>query len=376
MTDQTKKRVKTKYPGVFYRMVPRIGNRGFEEQYYVTYKKDGKSIEFKVGRSIRDDMTPAKAARLRGDYIEGRRQTPQERRRVESERITLDKLWAAYSETLANKRTRYSDNNRYGIHIQPMLGHKTLAELATRDVGRLKNRMTEDGKSPQTQAHVITLIKRILNYGFKNGLCPAVDPTRLRIESPKVDNQKTEFLDAGQIKNLLAALDEYWDQPTASILRFALFTGMRRGAILSLKWADVDFGMDIITLRGATAKSGRTEVIPMSDATRAVLERLPERGEYVFAGETGGKRSAVPPGVIAFLRERGVLPDGFRPLHGLRHTYASLLASSGKVDMYVLQKLLTHSKPEMTQRYAHLHNEALKKAANVIGDMFETGEDA
>ena len=56
-------------------------------------------------------------------------------------------------------------------------------------------------------------------------------------------------------------------------------------------------------------------------------------------------------------------------MHGLRHTFASLLASSGKVDLLTLQKLLTHGSPQMTQRYAHLHDEALKKASSVIDEL-------
>jgi site-specific recombinase XerD len=46
-----------------------------------------------------------------------------------------------------------------------------------------------------------------------------------------------------------------------------------------------------------------------------------------------------------------------------------LLASSGKVDLLTLQKLLTHGSPQMTQRYAHLHDEALKKASSVIDEL-------
>jgi len=57
------------------------------------------------------------------------------------------------------------------------------------------------------------------------------------------------------------------------------------------------------------------------------------------------------------IRKAAQLPEGFRPLHGLRHTFASMLASSGAVDMYTLQKLLTHKSPLMTQRYAHLRDE-------------------
>jgi integrase len=46
-----------------------------------------------------------------------------------------------------------------------------------------------------------------------------------------------------------------------------------------------------------------------------------------------------------------------------------MLASSGKVDLYTLQKLMTHKSPMMTQRYAHLRDEALKQASNLAGEL-------
>jgi len=48
-----------------------------------------------------------------------------------------------------------------------------------------------------------------------------------------------------------------------------------------------------------------------------------------------------------------------------------MLASSGQVDMYTLQKLLTHKSPVMTQRYAHLRDEALKKASALAGQIID-----
>ena len=70
------------------------------------------------------------------------------------------------------------------------------------------------------------------------------------------------------------------------------------------------------------------------------------------------------------IREKAGLPENFRPLHGLRHSFASWLASSGEVSMYELQKLMTHSSPQMTQRYAHLHDEALRRASGVASSLF------
>ncbi|MCG6533734.1 MAG: Fic family protein, partial [Syntrophales bacterium LBB04] len=57
----------------------------------------------------------------------------------------------------------------------------------------------------------------------------------------------------------------------------------------------------------------------------------------------------------------------FRAIHGLRHVYASMLASSGQVDMYTLQKLLTHKSPVMTKCYAHLRDSTLRDASNLAG---------
>lgn len=71
------------------------------------------------------------------------------------------------------------------------------------------------------------------------------------------------------------------------------------------------------------------------------------------------------------IKTKAGLPADFRPLHSLRHSFASYLASTGQVSMYELQKLLTHESPQMTQRYAHLHDDALRKASDVAGIMFE-----
>ena len=56
------KRLKTDYPGIFYRLSRRIGGPGRERVYYAIYKVDGKITEAKLGRQYQNDRTPAKAA--------------------------------------------------------------------------------------------------------------------------------------------------------------------------------------------------------------------------------------------------------------------------------------------------------------------------
>ncbi len=89
----------------------------------------------------------------------------------------------------------------------------------------------------------------------------------------------------------------------------------------------------------------------------------------VFPGKDGKKRVTIAVGSRRIWKKGKALPKDFRPFHGLRHVYASMLASSGKVDMYTLQKLMAHKSPLMTQRYAHLRDEAMKSAADLAGDI-------
>ena len=213
----------------------------------------------------------------------------------------------------------------------------------------------------------------MVHFAVKQELCH--NPENLIITMPTVDNQKTECMTAEQMAAYWKALDEEANQDAAAILRIALLTGIRKTALLSLQWDDIDFERGMIRLRGETAKKKKTDYVPLNDATKTILAQLTRtESPYVFPSpKTGGKREGFQR-MARRVREKAGLPKDFRPMHGLRHSFASYLASSGQVDLYTLQKLLTHESPQMTQRYAHLADEALKRASNVTGAMVPTRE--
>ena len=365
------------YAGVYFVEVPRAAGYGVEKVYYIRYRKQGKLIEEKVGGQYRDNMTAAKAASIRGVRMEGKEASNEEKRvavraakQVEEARYSFNKLWALFEEAKSANRTVKDDRIRFNLHIAPSLGTKSIPELTIHDIDKLRVKLEKAGKSPQTVKHVLTLVKRLLNFALRKGYVESI-PGTLHITMPTVDNKVTENLTPAQAQKLLQALDEEQDQVQASLVRLALFTGMRRGALLNLQWSDLDFTRGFITLRGDVAKKQKTETIPMNEQARAILSGLPQgKSPYVFPGRYDDKpRGNISP-MLKRVREKAGLPESFRPLHGLRHSFASWLASSGQVSMYELQKLLTHSSPQMTQRYAHLHDDALKKASGVAGALF------
>lgn len=110
----------------------------------------------------------------------------------------------------------------------------------------------------------------------------------------------------------------------------------------------------------------------MSGAARAVLEQVERTASpYVFPGRDGGQRKDFKRIPQRVRDKAGLSKEEFRPLHGLRHTFTSWMASTGAVDICTLQKLLTHGSAQMTQRYAHLADETLQRTAAVAGDIFK-----
>ncbi len=365
------KRSNTKYPGVFY--IEGTSSKGKPEKiYYIRYRKQGKSIEEKAGRQFQDNMTPAKASGIRSLRMEGKDLSNEEKREerkaqeaAEAEKYTIDKLWEEYRLNRTPGKSLDIDTGRYERYLKPSFGKKEPYELLKLDVDRIRLKLLKK-KSPQTVKHVLNLLTWIINYGVKNNLCQGVS---FHIQKPTVNNEKTEDLSPDQLQALLAAIEADENVPVGNMMKMALYSGMRRGELFNLKWKDVSFETGFIWIRDP--KGGKDQKIPMNDMVRGILKRITRtRSPYVFPGKGGEKRVTLGRAGTR-IREAAGLPKDFRPMHGLRHAYASMLASSGKVDMYVLQKLMTHKSPQMTQRYAHLRDEALKNGASQIDDIFK-----
>lgn len=166
----------------------------------------------------------------------------------------------------------------------------------------------------------------------------------------KENRQRVRFLDEDEeakLKSVFAS--RHWPQ-----VEIALHTGMRRGEMFNLRWADVDFPNQTITV--SQSKSGEMRHIPMNDLVLDVLRRLPSRlkSEWVFPSATGTTpmdgnnftKRIFNPGV----KKAGIENSRW---HDLRHTFASRLVMKGN-DLRTVQELMGHKKIEMTLHYSHL----------------------
>jgi integrase len=296
---------------------------------------------------------------------------------------------------VGNKKDWRHDKGRWELHIKPVLGSRKMSQISPMDITNLidgmkkysvrfvKKGVTESNHmveaipgipAPATKKQVLALIKRIFNWAIKHELFHGENPAS-KIDAPKVNNQITECLSADDLGRLLNTL-EIWDNKLgALVVKFAVYTGFRLDEVIGLQWNDVDMKRQFIEL---SDPKGDPVTLPVCNEAISVLKMAKKNQPvvdcpWVFPNNKGERRVSFGK-IWSRIRESAKLPKGFR-FHGLRHNFASHLASSGEVDLYTLQKLLNHQTPEMTQRYAHLLDEALIRGASVADKVFNKNPD-
>ncbi len=115
------------------------------------------------------------------------------------------------------------------------------------------------------------------------------------------------------------------------------------------------------------SKTGKKAIVLNAPAVD-ILASLPRIGEYVIAGQTAGTDREKPRSDLnrpwrAIAKRAGL--NGLR-IHDLRHTHASVGAGLG-LGLPIIGKLLGHTQPSTTARYAHLDSDPLRRASDHIG---------
>ncbi|WP_084605085.1 tyrosine-type recombinase/integrase [Desulfonatronum thioautotrophicum] len=135
---------------------------------------------------------------------------------------------------------------------------------------------------------------------------------------------------------------------------------------MKLQWRDLDLERGFISIRDP---KGKPTTLPLSEAALSVFKGIPrqESNCHLFLAKVSPGHLADMNRPLRKLKQAANLPTDFRICHGLRHHFASTLASKG-VSLHVVQKLLNHSDPKMTMRYSHLQDEALRNGAAAMAD--------
>lgn len=360
--------------------------------YYARYRVNGKHNRYRIGRA--DVLTPAQAreeaqAILAGTTLGDDPAEAKKRARAH----TLGTFLEAEYEPWAAAHMKTGDEAIARIRACfPRLLKMKLHEITAWQVEKWRAKRIKAGRARATVNKDIATLRAALakaqQWGHLEahplkGLKPLKDDAsaRVRFLSPEEEERLMAAL-CGREEDLRAERDSanawrrdrgYPELPDLRAVEFAdylrpmvllsLNTGLRRGELFNLEWADVDLPGGLLTVRGEGAKTHQTRHIPLNTDAKNVLAAW--RGQVagpglVFRSPKGGRRfDNVNKAWRAVLKRAKVA--GFR-WHDMRHTFASRLVQAG-VDLNTVRDLLGHSSIAMVLRYAHLSPEV--KAAAV-----------
>lgn len=261
------------------------------------------------------------------------------------------------------KRSWQSDVSLLNNHLLPAFGSRYMDTITRRDVQKLITGRREMGKAPGTCDRMLILARHIFNCALKWKTPGVKSNPAKEVELLNVDNKRERYLNEDEVRRLHDAVQASENPMLKYIVPMLLMTGARKRELLDARWEDFDY--ETRQWKIPFTKGGKPRYVPMSDGVLGILEAVPriEGSPYVFPNPDTKKPFVTIHYTWDTARKKAGLQDV--RLHDLRHSFASILINSGR-SLYEVQHLLGHTQVKTTERYAHLQQDTLMRAANVV----------
>ncbi len=234
--------------------------------------------------------------------------------------------------------------------------------------------------SYSTTKLVKSLINRSLNLAFENGLTKEKIVITLHLKNQQIRKvQALEKQEQAKLENYILENNKIY---YFGIL-LSLYTGLRLGEVLALKWQNIDIKNKLIYVDksvGTISQNHKTLTIESSPKTQSSIREIPiskklldlikvlrqnPKSDYVIVSHNGKQiqSRAYQKSFENLLKKLHIKHYGF---HSLRHTFATRLLENG-VDIKTISELLGHSSPTITlNRYVHTNLQNKRKAMEIF----------
>lgn len=322
---------------------------------------------------------------------------------ISPQRLTLADFvrneWLPMMETQVKASTWDSYRRNLDNHVLPVLGGTPLQQLSAGHLNSLYRSLMGQGRrnglggglSAKTVRNIHGAVSKLLADAADRGLVSRNIAATARPPKPrKTSAKQIRFWTPEELSKFLTFVRR---DRLYALWHLAAMTGMRRGELLGLRWADIDFDARRVSVRQAlisvayvltitTPKSHSARVIDIDPETVEVLrrhrklqdsEREVAGAEFQERGTLFGKANGAPihPDIVSQTFDKRVQCSGIGRIrfHDLRHTHATIGLGAG-VPVKVMSERLGHSTPAFTlQQYAHVIPGMQAEAAEAIARL-------
>lgn len=344
------------------------GSKTFALRYRDTR---GAQRQFKIGdtESLSFDQARKKAEQIRSRVVLG--ENPAEDKSVKRAVPTVAACFReVYLPHIDKTRRNYaSDLSFWKTHLLPKFGDRPLTELTRQDVVDARAEMLEAGYSKGMANKWIVQLRYFYNVA-KAASVPGAESNPAKDIKQQAIEGRERFLSVEETERLRIAVARSENPQLKYIVALLLMLGCRKRELLDAKWEQFDLTRRL--WRIPITKAGKSRTVVLSEAAIDVLGQVPrfEGCPYVLPNPHTGKPFTGIHYAWDTARQRAGLPDV--RIHDLRHSFASNLLNAGQ-SLFVVSKALGHSSIRMSERYAHVANDALLAASDAAAKAIGTG---
>ncbi len=343
--------------------------------FFLNYRVNGIERRMTIGEyptwSALAARTEARELRKRVD----RGGDPAREKREAREVPTLADLFERYErEHLTHKApsSQAADRAMIKAYILPELGRRKVADIHLGDIKALHRKITEKGKRVRANR-----VLAVASSMFALSLKPMAGETKpwrdAAMGNPckgikrNREEGRERFFSAAELAEIGDALSEIGDTPGADFFRLMMLTGCRPVEVMRATWEQFDVEPGFWVKPASTTKQRSVHRAPLSPPALELIEKLraQKRDSDERVLQFRGNIQAELKKTWKAVRAHAKLKKGDRP-YDLRHSFASVGVGGG-LSLPIIGKLLGHSNPKITARYAHLGDDPLKEAATKIG---------
>ncbi len=376
---------------------------GGAKAFVLDYRVEGRQRRITLGAYPDWSVQAARktAKELKREVDHGR--DPMGERHAERTAPTIEQLWERYQvEHLPHKafRSQVDERIMWEKIILPRFGKTRVGAITTDDIDELHHDITTVRGTPIRANRTVEVLRKAFNLAIRWNWREDNPASGVR---KNAEEKRNRYLNRNEISALARAVHEHNEPVSANAIKLLMLTGARRGEVLGATWDMFDLENGVWTKPSAHTKQRRLHRVPLNSPALRLLRDMKERAAqkakergapispFLFSGLDGKPLTDIKRSWLSICRKAGLadkvekrgrngkpikakngeLITNWRTtvrIHDLRHSFASILVSAG-ASLPLIGQMLGHTQPATTARYAHLFDDPLRQAAEVVGEF-------